>query len=176
MIEQIMNGDKKAFDAFYWQYVDKLFGYFFKRTQSHFHAEELTQLTFIKFWEYRSSLNPELSPDMQLYYKARITYIDWLRKAATQRSLLSQIIGPASDSPDNPPEGSEKYERARMALEQLPEMRKKVLTLFYLEGYNYKEIATLLGIAPKTVDNHIYQGIAQLRKILLLFIIFFPRQ
>ncbi|MGJ7032707.1 RNA polymerase sigma factor [Niabella hirudinis] len=176
MIDQIINGDKKAFDTFYWQYVDKLFGYFFKRTQSHFQAEELTQLTFIKFWEYRSSLNPALSTDMQLYYKARITYIDWLRKQASQRSLLSQIIGHEAQHTGEPREGSEKFERARLALEKLPPVRKKVLALFYLEGYNYKEIAALLSISPKTVDNHIYQGIAQLRKILLLFIIFFPRQ
>lgn len=169
-------GDKKAFNAFYWQYVDKLFSYFFKRTRSNFQAEELTQLTFIKFWEYRSSLNPELSPDMQLYYKARITHIDWLRKEASRRNLLSHIIGQNAHQSSNIQESSGKYERARQALDKLPEMRKKVLTLFYLEGYNYKEIAAQLGISPKTVDNHIYQGITQLRKILLFFIIFFPRQ
>ncbi len=171
-----MNGDKKAFAAFYWQYIDKLFGYFFNRTQSHSQAEELVQLTFIKFWEYHSSLDPALSPDMQLYYKARITYIDWLRKEATQKNLLSRILHNDQDTIIKYSDDSEKFERARRALEKLPEMRRKVLTLFYLEGYNYKEIAALLNISPKTVDNHIYQGIAQLRKILLLFIVFFYNQ
>ncbi|WP_447640031.1 MULTISPECIES: RNA polymerase sigma factor [Chitinophagaceae] len=173
MIERIIEGDQKAFNAFYWQYVDKLFGYFFKRTRSNFQAEELTQLTFIKFWEYRSSLSPVLSPDMQLYYKARITYVDWLRKEGTQKKLLLGLFEENADGATALGDSYEKLERAKRALQTLPDMRKKVLKMFYLDGYSYKEIADLLDLSPKTVDNHIYQGIAQLRKILMFFTIFF---
>jgi RNA polymerase sigma-70 factor (ECF subfamily) len=176
VIEQIIHGDKKAFDTFYWQFVDKLFGYFYKRTRSNFQAEELTQLTFIKCWEYRSSFSPDLPLDMQLYYKARITYIDWLRKEASQKKLLSSILSSDQALPDDSPLSSDKIELARAALQQLPDMRKKVIQLFYLDGYSYKEIAEMLNISPKTVDNHIYQGVAQLRKALLCFIIFSSMQ
>ena len=171
-----MAGDKKAFDAFYWLYVDKLFRYFSKRTSSRFQAEELTQLTFIKFWEYRSSLSPELSADVQVFHKARITYIDWLRKEAAQRNLLSNILNQNDAEAHLPVNDPQKYERAQRALAQLPRMRKKAIILFYLDGYTYKEIADMLDISVKTVDNHIYQGIAQLRKILLFFLLFFSMQ
>ncbi|WP_230142960.1 MULTISPECIES: sigma factor-like helix-turn-helix DNA-binding protein [unclassified Pedobacter] len=32
-----------------------------------------------------------------------------------------------------------------------------------VEGYSYKEIAEMLSISPKTVENHISQALKQLR-------------
>lgn len=175
MILGIKEGNNQVFNEFYAQYVEKLYNYFYYRTQSEFFSDDLTQQTFIKFWQYRHSLNSEIPADVQLYYKARIVYIDWLRKEAYRRKLNEKLseqpneVETAGWQNDNHPD-TEKLQRA---IKTLPEKRRKALSLFYLEGYSYKEIAEMLDISVKTVNNHIYQGLAQLRKILLLLLFFF---
>jgi len=170
MVERLKKGDQQAFDIFYWQYIDHVASYFWKRTQSAYEAEELTQLTFIKFWEYKGTLNDDIPLNIQLFYKARLIYIDWLRKESSKRRILSELITAGLDAENK--EDDPNIEKAKSALNNLPEMRRKVVTLFYLEGYSYKEISEMLGISSKTVDNHLYKGIGQLRKALLSLILF----
>jgi len=171
MVERLREGDQQAFDTFYWQYIDQVASYFMKRTQSAYQAEELTQLTFIKFWEYRGTLNDDIAINIQLFYKARLIYIDWLRRESTKRKILSELIVTGFEAPNKDEDPN--IEKAKNALNSLPEMRRKVVTLFYLEGYSYKEISEMLQISTKTVDNHLYKGVGQLRKALLCLILFF---
>jgi len=49
----------------------------------------------------------------------------------------------------------------------LPDMYKIVLNLFYLEGFNKKEIADELGLAPATIDYRFNRAIAYLQDTLL---------
>ena len=53
----------------------------------------------------------------------------------------------------------------RAALRSLPEGFREPLTLYYLQGYTYQEIASVLKIAPGTVMSRLSRGKAKLRKI-----------
>lgn len=48
------------------------------------------------------------------------------------------------------------------AISGLPARAREVLQLARIEGYSQKEIATHLGITPKTVENHLTRALAQL--------------
>jgi RNA polymerase sigma factor (sigma-70 family) len=48
------------------------------------------------------------------------------------------------------------------AIAELPARARAVLQLARIEGYSQKEIAAQLGIAPKTVENHLTRALAQL--------------
>jgi len=48
------------------------------------------------------------------------------------------------------------------AIAELPPRARAVLQLARIEGYSQKEIATQLGITPKTVENHLTRALAQL--------------
>src|SRR6185312_13033708 len=48
------------------------------------------------------------------------------------------------------------------AVGELPARARAVLQLARIEGYSQKEIAARLGIAPKTVENHLTRALAQL--------------
>jgi len=48
------------------------------------------------------------------------------------------------------------------AISDLPRRAREVLQLARIEGYSQKEIATQLGITPKTVENHLTRALAQL--------------
>jgi RNA polymerase sigma-70 factor (ECF subfamily) len=55
----------------------------------------------------------------------------------------------------------------------MPSKRRKVFILSRLEGKSYAEIAELLGISRKTVENHINLALKELRKITKCIAIFF---
>jgi RNA polymerase sigma-70 factor (ECF subfamily) len=53
---------------------------------------------------------------------------------------------------------SEGRERFRVALEELPAQMRRVCLLRYLQGWKYREIASLLGISIETVKAHLHQA------------------
>jgi len=48
------------------------------------------------------------------------------------------------------------------AISELPARARDVLTLARIEGYSQKEIASQLGITPKTVENHLTRALSLL--------------
>ncbi|MGF7229761.1 RNA polymerase sigma factor [Arachidicoccus sp.] len=156
------------FQDFFSLWNERLYFYFLKKTKDGENARELTQLTFIKFWEYRSSLSDEYSLETQLFRKAKFVFIDWLRKEAILRKRKEAEAEFYNTSPEDTIHYFE-AEKLHNALEQLPPMRRRVIELSHLRGYAYKEIAEKLNISVKTVDNHIYQALKQLRKIMSIF-------
>lgn len=152
------------FKEIFFAHYDKIFSGFFKRTGSESIAQDLTQITFIKIWEYRSSFNFELPVELQVNRKAKLVFIDWLRKEAYQRKLMHEL-----KQHTLPVEKHDKFEltdRLQSALSELPPVRKKVFTMAYIDGFSHKDIADTLHISVKTVDNHISKALSQLRKIL----------
>ncbi|MGJ7029598.1 RNA polymerase sigma factor [Niabella hirudinis] len=163
-----MNGfDASFFESVFYQNYDRLYSGFFKKTRSEAIAQELTQLSFIKFWEYRASFTADLPTELQLNRKAKLVYIDWLRKEAHQRRIAAEL-----SKHSNAGQTSNSFELThtlQIALDKLPPIRKKVFTLAYVEGFSYKEIAGDLGISVKTVDAHIQKALKQLRKMLAFY-------
>lgn len=168
MIDFIKNSNSLAFQDFFNLWNERLFFYFLKKTKDEESACELTQLTFIKMWEYRSSLSEEYSLEVQLFRKAKLIFIDWLRKEATLRKRKEAEESFYASSINSITKHSE-TEKLHSALDQLPPMRRKVIELSHLRGYAYKEIAEQLKISVKTVDNHVYQALKQLRRIMMSF-------
>lgn len=150
------------FETIYFENYDRLYSAFLKKTGSDIAAQELTQLTFIKVWEYRHSYNFDLSPELQLNRKAKLIFIDWLRKEAHLRKLAGKLqTFSVSENPSNKIELSDALQTA---IKQLPPVRKRVFTLAYIDGLSQKEIAESLGISVKTVDAHVQKALKQLRK------------
>ncbi len=172
MINAIKNGDTKAFEQAYSMYREKLFAYFLKKANSHEDAKDLLQTTFCRLWQYRKSLSAEYLPEQQLFYIARTVFIDYLRKKNKQHKIKTSVRLKAGENV--PAEDIYEFERQAQlqnVLAGMPAIRKKVFELHKLEGYSYKEIAAMLAIPVKSVDNNLTKAIKHLRNIELLFII-----
>lgn len=172
IIEEIINGNQRAFHEFYHQWDERVYHYFLKKTRCRANAKDLTQQTFIKFWKYRKLLSVDHTLEMQLLHKARLIFIDWMRKEVTQKKRYDAAIRFYQGEQSSQVSDSRSY-KIENALEQLPYMRRKVIELSHIHGYKYKEIADELHISVKTVDNHVHQALKQLRKYLSCLFIFF---
>ena len=60
----------------------------------------------------------------------------------------------------------------KMVLSQLPAHRRQIFEMSRFEGLSHKEIAKKLQIPIRTVEDHIYKTLSQLRKVLTIVILF----
>ena len=172
MIDAIKNGDTKAFEQAYSAYRGKLFAYFLKKTNSQEDAKDLLQTTFCKLWQYRRSLSGEYLPEQQLFYIARTVFIDYLRKENKLHKIkTSAKLNAAENQPAENVYAFDVQARLQNSLAGMPAIRKKIFELNKLEGYSYKEIAAMLAIPVKSVDNNLTKALKHLRNIELIFII-----
>jgi RNA polymerase sigma-70 factor (ECF subfamily) len=164
MVTGIRSGCEKAFLLVYRQYHEKLYFYFLQKTRSEDVSEELVQLTFIKLWQYRQSLNTQLPISQQLFRIAKTTLIDVLRKKAANR-LVSMDVVPPLDVVDeeNIPHDERQLELVQESLYHLPPMQQKIVT-YRLEGMSNKEIAGHMAISKKTVENQVNRAIKEIKK------------
>lgn len=164
-ILELKNGNHQVFKIVFDDWHAKVYNYFYKKTESSDIAKELTQETFIKFWNYRSDLSENFSLDQQIFQKARQIFIDWLRREATQRKYFTDEI-PGSASADlQHGQILEENQKIEWSLSRLSPRRRKVFEMKHLQGYSYREIARNLNITEKTVDNHLLKATSQLRKV-----------
>lgn len=173
-VTAIKNGDQIIYEAIFNQYHSKLYYYVFSKTKSTFIAEEVTQLSFIKLWQFKTHLSEELCISIQLFRIAKTTLIDVLRKEAVivkmqqtkpQPMLLTNHI-------DEDIYKKELQAKLYTAIYKLPAARRKVFQMSRVDGLSYKEIAEELSLSLKTVEHHIALALKQLRHFMTLSIIF----
>lgn len=170
--EEIIEGDHLAFKRFYDLWDERVYFFFLKKTNDEKTAQDLTQQTFVKFWRYRLAITETYSLEVQLFQKAKLIFIDWLRKEASDRKRLTAAALFYDNQHLDAALPDSRSDELEEALCKLPPMRRKVIELSHLQGYKYKEISEKLKISVKTVDNHIYQALKQLRKYLSVLLSF----
>ena len=169
-IADIRSGTTAAFEDVYYQFHEKLYYYFLKRTTDADVATELVQLTFIKLWRYRTNLSEELPLSQQLFRIARTTLIDVLRRKAQHRSF-PVATDQLPELPDNSRAAQERetLNVVNRAMENLSPERKKIIQ-YRFNGFSNKEIAAHLSISLKTVENQVNRAIKQLRESIALIL------
>ncbi|HEX7757325.1 MAG TPA: RNA polymerase sigma factor [Niabella sp.] len=165
----LRNGDYQAFSEVFDCFWDKVYSYLAQKTKNTEAAKDLTQLVFIKLWKYRHTLTEDVSLNEQIFRKTKQIFIDWLRQELRKRKYLvekenlTELYVPVQEH-----ENIGLRNDVLKALRTLPPKRKEIFELRHIYGYSYKEIAKLLGISVKTVDNQLLKANQQLRKMLQL--------
>jgi RNA polymerase sigma-70 factor (ECF subfamily) len=165
-INLLREGNQLGFRMVFDEYHKRVYAYVYKKTGSAYLAEETMQLTFVKLWKYRRSLNPGFALSTQVFRIAGTTMIDLIRKEKNKEHLLKALKGQPEgvSSPDDPFEEKELGNRVRVIVRRMPEMQKKVFEMSRFEEKSHREIALLLSISVKTVENHISRALKFLRQ------------
>lgn len=164
-VKAIKADNQKIFNQVYAQYHEKIYGFILQRTQSAYIAEEVTQLTFIKFWKQRAILSEQIGINIQLFGMARQVMIDVLRKEATRFKYEGDSAPtPFTDSLIDAIESKDLLRLMEQDIQNMPKMRKLVFELSRKQGLSHKEIADLFSISPKTVEQHIGKALMQLKQ------------
>ena len=130
-------------------------------------SEEIVQEVFVKFWNSRSTIDPNKNVQAYLYTIAKNTLFDEYknrikRKAAEDYQL--HILQPTNSTQDTL-DYNELEALIAKTLQSLPEKRKLVFELSRFKGLSHKEIATQMGITVKTVEAHLTLALQEFRAV-----------
>lgn len=170
----------KEFNDIYYRYHPEVYAYVQKKTRCTFMAEEVVQLTFIKFWNYNKIANESIELRTQIFQIAKTTLVDQLRKKYSKKNsfylgpiLNDRNLGVPSYEVINGINHKDTKARLENLLRDLPPVRKKVFELSRFEEFTHKEISNLLNISTKTVENHINQALRYIRVYWCVFLIIY---
>lgn len=126
-------------------------------------ADDLCQSTLERAITRLDLWVPGTRLDSWLYRIAQNLHKNTLRDRSNRLRLLEEH---ASDpSTDQTPEGSDaEASELRRHVLALPEDQRKILMLITVEGYSYKECASLLDLPQTTVTNRLFQARMHLRQ------------
>jgi RNA polymerase sigma factor (sigma-70 family) len=162
----IREGDHGAFLELYEMTHAKLFRFFLKKIFLHDTAKDLTQQCFIRLWQFRHTLSDQHPLEKQIFIIARGLLINHIKKEVTQKKLkmaagkaFVEAIAPLGE------ELTDNKMRVSAAIETLPPVRRRVIILKAIHGFSNKEIAQLLKISVKTVEDHVTKAFRHIRQV-----------
>lgn len=123
-------------------------------------AEEVVSDVFIKVWEKRRELEKVENLKLYLYVATRhiaLNYLDKQKRKATKPLDYfehSEFISVHLD-PEQLLITADMMALLRKAIDQLPPKCKVIFKLVKEDGLKYKEVAEILGISVKTVENQL---------------------
>ena len=150
------------FERIYTLYVGRIYNFVLKITRGNSYlAEEITQMVFVKLWERIDNFVEEtdlLKLKSYLFTIARNTLLNYLKHETLEHIYLSTLKDTSSIedySSDDAILTSFLNEYVQTLINELPPMRQKVFRLSRLQYLTIPEVASELGIAESTVENHL---------------------
>ncbi|MDR6569416.1 RNA polymerase sigma-70 factor, ECF subfamily [Chitinophaga ginsengisegetis] len=157
LLQRLQQGDTEAYITLYDQYYPSLYTYILHFINIPELAEDALQEVFIKIWEIRERINPELSFSGYLYRITRNHVFKLMKKISADAALRLQVMQELQQQTEDADTALlwKQYESLlHKAIAQLPPQRQKVFRLCREESKSYEEVAVELGISRNTVKEH----------------------
>ncbi|WP_183565953.1 RNA polymerase sigma-70 factor [Mucilaginibacter sp. SP1R1] len=184
LTDLIQSDELVAFKEIYNRYWYKLYVFTNKRLRCKEASEEIVQNFFTKFWQNRATI--KINESLKAYLFSSISYliINHLKREALKNQYLQLSYTPVEEQLDNSTEDmvhlNDLQSIIDKELEKLPVRCCSVFELSRKGNKSNKEIAGILNISEKTVENHITNAIRYLRanlksSLLLALLVFRDR-
>ncbi len=168
LTKALSKGEEFAFSILFKRYYGTLCQFAFRYSQDKQQAEEIVSEIFMIIWQKRSSLTISVSLKSYLYACVRNSC---LKKLKTNRKADLELSEEFPETSLNPFEQLQHKEVQRDLLnvvDLLPARCKEVFLMCKLDGLKHKEIAALLEISERTVEQHMAHALDFLRRKILL--------
>jgi len=157
----------QQFESLFNLFAKKLVGFAHTYVGNVKEAEGVVHDCFLAIWEKKESLTLDEGLKSYLYTSVRNKSLNVLQKRKIFATEVSEgTLEVAGDIP-NPVQQLSKKETERIifeAIEALPPKCKRIFLLSRTEHLSYKEIASLLEINAKTVENQIAIALKSIRE------------
>ena len=140
LIQKIRNGDNRAGNEFVKKYYPLIYQYCFLHIHDRDCAEDMTQETFVRFFEAVMNRTDIAKVKSYLYRVAGNTVKNYYRK---KKELLLEKL---PDTVENNAADIEVRLDIERAVARLPDEIREITILFFFQGLKQKDISDLLGI------------------------------
>lgn len=176
LLQQIKEGDKRAFEIIYLKYSAKLYNFVVSLLHDRTIAEDITQTCFLKIWEKRTNIDLEKSFSSYLFTIARNDVYKETERLV-QASKYFEKVQSKSDELDedtiNKINALFLESHIDKLIEKLPPARREIFILNRKHHLTNKEIAQKLNISEKTVEVQMYRAMRFLKEHLKQYLLSF---
>lgn len=164
----LMDIDKNIdFDELVNTYYQPLYRFAYSLMKNEHDASDLVQQTFYIYAEKGSSLRDPSKVKSWLFTTLYREFLRIRRKASTTTTYEPKIIELEAPKVESHADRAADAAEALQALDQIEEIYRTPLILFYLKDLSYKEIAEIIEAPIGTVMSRLSRGKAQLKHIFL---------
>ena len=171
LLVKINKEDKKAFSVFFRMYYEKFIKVSLLYVRGYRNAEDIVSDVFIKILKRKNKLQEIERIDGYLFLMVKNQCLDFLKRKINQSNFQQIDEHPGhyfygEGDLRKEIEGNELKAIINQCIESFPPRRKIVYRLIKENWLKYKEVAEILGISPKTVENHINFALKSLRAVI----------
>lgn len=165
LIGDIKSGEEMAYGFLFNALYDELTHFIYGLCKDMPTTEDIVQVAFIKVWEKREHIKIQTSLKNYMFSACYNQFIDHYRRNKNFDSVAIDLyteVFIAGDAEQDQREANQK--KVLDAIDRLPEKNRQVVILHKLKGHKYSEIAEMLKISIKTVENHLWKAYQRLRE------------
>lgn len=145
LIKAVQQGDKKAYQQLYQQYISQVYALCLRLTADKGLAEDASQEVFIQLWQKMGNFQGQSKFSTWLHTVTSNITITYLRK---QRSWAQRMFNiETSVASEYAADQATDLSDLEQHILRLPERARIVFVLHAIEGYRHEEIAKMTGMA-----------------------------
>lgn len=168
LVEKIRRGDKNALEKLFFEYYHDLCAYAFQMIKSAEQAEDIVQDVFYNIWKGRPKWHIRTSLKAYLFQSVRNHTLNYIHKSNYYRKIRDEFAKEIDWTEENGnglnQAKQQLVDRIWAAVQEMPQRRQSVFILHQKHGLTYKEIADVLNIKCKTVENHMGFALNEIRE------------
>lgn len=144
-----------------------LMAFFVRRIRNHAEAEDLTQEVLLRVAQRGAAIDAS-RPDAYVFQIAANLLRDRGRRQQVRNTYQTGLgaadaVRVEERDPDRVLQAKQSLATVLAALRRLPERTRTIFILFRLENMKQREIADMLGISVRTVEQHVVRASVHLR-------------
>jgi len=164
--------DQLAYKELFLRFQPRLRQFVYSIIHSQEASEEIVSDVFVRIWEKRKTLDHIHNLKLYLYVAAKNFSINHKRREDRMHTLELNDLKVEIESLDQNPHqlmiAGETLWHIQEAVRQLPPKCKIIFKLVKEDGLRQKEVAELLHLSPKTVENQLAVAVKKIGQSLLL--------
>lgn len=165
LVQQTKAGDTEAYSELMRRHQQVIYNLCYRFMRDSSQAEDMSQEAFLKGYRLLHGFRGDCTFSTWLYRVAGSVCLTEIarRKRRGETALLpqhmEQVLAPQAEPSDMP-------EKIRGCVSQLSQRYATIITMYYLKGLPYEEIAQVLNIPMGTLKTWMFRARKQLRKVL----------
>ncbi|MFW6347818.1 MAG: RNA polymerase sigma-70 factor [Cyclonatronaceae bacterium] len=176
LFQLIAESDEKAFNRLFRAGFSPLVLFACRYVGDKNVAADMVQETFIKLWEKRETLQEVYAARSYLYRAVRNLCLNYVRDHAREQPMETyEATGfeqfshspatAASDDQEDIQRSRRQMQLLQQWISQLPARQQEAFELSRFEGLDHDEIAEVMNVSAKTVNNHITGALQSIRRL-----------
>lgn len=169
--DRIRRGDPAAFETLFRAHYEALCAFALRYADSSAVAEEIVQDVFTKVWTDRARWPAPTNRRAYLFTAVRNRALNVGRRRKIEQDWeIAEIAGGEASFATTDEHATPRFEdpvahaQLERAVASLPERCRLVMHLRWREGMSYADIASVMGISVKGVENQLARGLRALRR------------